>query len=1165
MADKGPDISSWDEEIITGKETVIPSPQTKESPKWKETKIEAKTSLLQLKTDIEKSKMSFNLAKTYLESLKNTTWENKPFILWGILSWLNQRWISIEWVQDGKIILKAWVQSQRKNLDIATYEETIAFQSLINNYLNTAWGISIIDLNKALMYRTSSIDNYLNEKVDWQKTSTNEYAGRLMERYSLNFKKYWIDISLNKWWITIKKEQFKDEQTFLAFRESVKLSITDNQADKEFLLTFFDDIYYNDRKWLQEDAVENYKKSSHKIESGIFSSLNKLTEEQKYSLWIKSEDDATEVARKWKNNPLEAAKEAFNNWGWLLGIILWIIWSIFWWGKWFLWGAVLWMWIAGGWLAMAGEAIESVGNKGKKTWNTPSSTASSNGTTSLFDKFKWKLEWNSWSLDKAKTSKLWDELSKNDKFLSSKASDLSIFETQKDETELKKYFESIGIELKTEDKEHYKFIFAELLKDRKSAIWDSSENETIKTYLERTSKIVAVVAAWSVAWWTPQWPKAWEKEWEKPTQVEVKKLSDWEKKQILTYFKIDENKSKDLISNLDTLWLDLFKLLNWYKKFIETKLAWLDGTIKNKIITSIWLKVWLINWKIDELKVNEKNPANFKNNRWIINNQIKELFEKTNNQILPSAYVLINQPKTPTKEQKQKIDKINQMFQSDITSDWDFNKTWTSFEIIDANTNNWKETFDLSDEKDLKFIKWLWDFNENDLTWLNLLNKADEEIESNANMWYMAWLVVLVTNDIASFTWVWTIPWGIFWWTYWAVDAFKDEDLMISILKTSWAIPEEYRTDKRLIDNILAWVWAIPLLWQWTRLLSKWAIVSKYISKLSPEKLAEFTKMQTKVSEMIKNSLNWVKDASKVEKIWNAFKWIFENKFILKKLTELENGKSIKIWELELTKMENGRFKTTIDWVKKELDAKQVNGLLKDIPIEIKNEFVVASKKADILKNNIWQIRKIDWHEVEVLKDWSFKIRKKDGSILNWSEHDDFIIKNIDNLSKEFKWISIIEWWTKVKEWVIAWYEKYWIKTFWDYLEKAWYSNGAKSEFFKKWQKWDFLWWIVLTPATTIRQLISAIPKGEWENIFRIMIGWNKNIKVWWHKWSEAWQLARLWNSWLTRAWIAYEAIRYDDNFDTDTRTGDEIWDYAFYAYWGIVNTIAAKYMWIID
>lgn len=66
-------------------------------------------------------------------------------------------------------------------------------------------------------------------------------------------------------------------------------------------------------------------------------------------------------------------------------------------------------------------------------------------------------------------------------------------------------------------------------------------------------------------------------------------------------------------------------------------------------------------------------------------------------------------------------------------------------------------------------------------------------------------------------------------------------------------------------------------------------------------------------------------------------------------------------------------------------------------------------------------------------------------------------------------------------------------KTVWDYFDNVWFKKGWKKSSLNS---FDWIAWVVLTPATTIRQLITAIPNLEFENIARILVSWNKNIKV---------------------------------------------------------------------
>lgn len=1143
--------------------------------------------LERIKKEIKEKWMSFELTKEFLENIEKIPEENKPFILWGIFSGLNQIGIWINGIDGtGKIVFNTPEKPFNQEWKIADYAETIKYKNLINNCISSG-KISISDVTKALLYRTTSIDDYINEKVD-KNFSTSKYVERLLEKYKIHG------------WIKWIKVMVQSEQWLKDLKKIINDAITDNQADKEFLLIYIDDLYYRKDSSLDEWEITTYNNISDKNQKAVLKELNNLNEEQRFALWVRDSNEATQVAKEATKDPVWFMKKSLNAnnftvalMTWLLG---WILSALF--GKWFwkgfLGGAILWF----AWAAWWVDFLKGQLDKHWKKWEWESKEweekASDKKTNSIFETYKWVL------ISQNEESKLtgsevlikWDELSKNDKFLSAPASFFDIFSNEKNEANLKEEFKKYWVELTEENKKYYEYIFRELLLAKKRAVWEFNKDETIKSYLERTSKVVV--------WWN-----TWNKKAEWWKSEKAKELSENEKKAILDYFWIKESEVKDLMKNLEVLWLDLFQLLNWYKNFIETKLVWLNGNILSKIKEAIKRKTLLINSKIDELKTKEmdkyKSLDNFKNNRWIVNNEIKELFEKINFQILPSAFVLVESKKTSewkSAYEREKFKRINDMFDSDLTSDGDFDKTFFSTgEIWDSSRNNW-EVFDMTDEKDFKYLQETWSFDGNEIWKISLLNEKDNEIEEKAMMWYIAWCAVLIANAWASFTWVWTIPWVVIWTWYSAIDAFKDEDLLISILKTSWAIPEEYRTDKNFIDNILAWIWAIPLLWPALKAIPLTAKITAFISKLSPEKLVRFEAMKaemlgkltekfpkifksTQITDDFWNLTTW-KQVTITDDFWNLISswtpnkinkakevvnWIFENRFIWKTLDELWEGKNIEIWWVTFTKTK-GMYNWNIEWTNKELTKKQLLEFINNrLSIEDKQKFIVWIKESQVLAKEAWKVRKIDWNNVEIIEWWVWKVRKTDWTILEWDELKLFINNNIDKLSKEFKWMSISEWWVKLRNWIENWYKNYGIKTVWDYLEKAWFKDWDKSKLFWEWSKpIDALWWIVLTPATTIRQLIDAIPKWEWENIFKILISWNKNIKVWgWiEKSTWVWDFFSkiAFDSWIVRAWVIwYWVTQLDDltGIDKNNWTWDEIWDYAFYRYGWIINTLILK------
>lgn len=510
----------------------------------------------------------------------------------------------------------------------------------------------------------------------------------------------------------------------------------------------------------------------------------------------------------------------------------------------------------------------------------------------------------------------------------------------------------------------------------------------------------------------------------KELQTEITQTIEIQKQEILKYFNLNQNELQELIQNLGEINLDLFKLLKEYKNFIETNLGWLDEAIKTKIKTSIWLKVWLIHWKIKDLKKSDYYKNDFKNNKWIINSQIKELFEKTNTQVLPWAMIFMKDKDSKDAKKIKRHEKLDQMFKEDLNSDGDFKISY-----LESHWNNgeewyknvWKEVLKILPigpykaealKDDYNYYKNNWNIDTSDtetnLDKVNLLSEKDEEIEKKAWMFYMAWLAVLVANDAASFSWVWTIPWAVAWWTYWAIDAFKREDLMISILKTSWIIPEEYRTDKRWIDNVLAWIWAIPLAWQAVRWLSKWAMVAKYVSKLNPAKLEAFNQAKDTMLKLLKKWEKWVEEIKSwvskwVEKIWGK---VVEKTIPKTNLQEKMNGFIDNlITKADPKTLSQSKEDIVLIW-------ERAKKLILEISPDVLS-FLVNIK--DVLSDKLWGMNlKSLTHILESIVDWEKipnnpkieEILKKYGNI---SQSDFFAMVTIfHDLDKNFMPVAFL-------------------------------------------------------------------------------------------------------------------------------------------------------------
>ena len=89
------------------RQNTIPSTETRKSPEWREATSLAQVDLNKLKKEIESGKISLESLRGYIESLNSLSKENKPFILWWILSSLNKMGISIN-LKNWKIELTKW-------------------------------------------------------------------------------------------------------------------------------------------------------------------------------------------------------------------------------------------------------------------------------------------------------------------------------------------------------------------------------------------------------------------------------------------------------------------------------------------------------------------------------------------------------------------------------------------------------------------------------------------------------------------------------------------------------------------------------------------------------------------------------------------------------------------------------------------------------------------------------------------------------------------------------------------------------------------------------------------------------------------------------------------------------------------------------------------------
>ncbi|MDD5769543.1 MAG: hypothetical protein PHE25_01125 [Candidatus Gracilibacteria bacterium] len=463
--------------------TIInPAERSREATETAEVSDKRRVLLDKLKKDVENGKLSYDFIKSTLDSLDTIADKNdRMFVLGIIFSGLNQKGIKIDSIKGNEI---NFTPGNKPLVDKTTIipgvDEVVNYQELFNSRIRSG-KISIQDIHTALLYRSSVVDKFLTENKDSKEPlTTTEYVKRLLLKHN-------ISIAQNKKPsdTDLKNFKFKSEEDYKLLRGHLDKNMFDNQADKEFILSYFDDIYYNQRKGINENAFEDYKLYSVKlgeISRKIFGSLNTLSDAKKIALGVRSSDEAAQLKTKLENDPIGLLTDSIDNGMFGSAAILAII------------GGFL-SFIFGGEFssgAKIGAGVGVVASVPGATGILASEVSSHLGgenENSIYNKFSTLLESNAGTLDKNQVSNLWGELSKNDKFLKLDAENLNIFETKKgDLKEINKFFKSIGITLNLENRKYYEYIFAELLKNKKDNIGNYKPGETIKDYLERTAE-----------------------------------------------------------------------------------------------------------------------------------------------------------------------------------------------------------------------------------------------------------------------------------------------------------------------------------------------------------------------------------------------------------------------------------------------------------------------------------------------------------------------------------------------------------------------------------------------------------------------------------------------------------------------------------------------------
>lgn len=1178
-------------------EVLSNTPSLNNSPE--ENNIEIKnllTSATKIKLDNLKENITIEWVKNIINSLEKTNlsdWDRWA-VLSSLITILNHNEMVIEWIGKDKISIHGVDKTK------AAEYERILDTSLSSNK------IKIEDIQNWMLYKTSEIDNFIKTNNNWADSlDIEKYTDLLIQKYDL--EKNWLYTDKTK--------------------ESIDLNVINHKVtnihDRTYLLSFFTSKL--SKVPFKKDAILDYKKDVSKTEKAVIDAMKELDEETLTNLKVRDKDFAKDMSRRMKTDPFWIVWEMLNKWG-SMWVLLWIIWFFMWGTKLGLMWFVLWMWGAAYW----SDVFNMVSDKSKLPWTTGMTNTLSTLSTNLSSIVANKLNW----IPKKDIDRVTKSLETSTSFKNASIIDLdTAYNSQNRATAMQAFFWNLNnswIDY-NKDKKIIDALVEELLKQKETTdviIWDlytqtSNSTSTTNTTVANTPNTQAAN--------TPTTITASVKA--KPSTVPVSVLA-W-------FYNINESSINTLnqVITGSKLDLNISGLLDSYRIYIDTNLVWLDKKYLDKIKESIVNKISKITKIIEELKNEEIEKywtlKNFWNNRWIVNSKIEELFSDLNNEILPSTVLYLkNKNKQNINwypfDKNKKLEEIQEMLNAEVNEDWDFDEWFWSTQNL----------FDYTDEREQNMLK---SNNISNITDIDLLNPKDKEIQSRAQMWFMAIMAALVANDVASFTWVYTIPWVVIWVAYDAWDIINqlvnDQDAAIGLLKTAWIIPDEYRQETTWIDLTLATLWIIP--WA-TALIKSWKI-AKFTSNLSANDLKTF--------EWIKKQISWIfTGSSKIDKleirkqkeldiidaeIANVNNKVNSHYFIHKKtwdylthaeyLKRLENDKLDIVKNYDNLKLQKKDKKYTTNSLNKNLN-KEVNTKTNFLKLwnewkidelfwnklKVWEEVVFAQTKIKRVKNNLYSI---DWSTNLINKSEIFskipKARLKEESIkiintklsdslskirfeAKWGKNyeykkwtwiditdknnqvhitdqstiDNIIETNFNSFFKQINsWIWFKEKSLKVANKIDTDFAKKWIKNVWDYLD----SVGFQWDKSKIWNIWDKIAWIVLTPATTMTQLIKAAQSdSKLKDISKILITWNRNNTRF--KWNMS--------SWLARTAIVWTIVTLDDHIDPsqiywsndkyeysdkDTSTPDEVWDIIFNLYGWIINTFVLKVNNIID
>lgn len=513
----------------------------------------------------------------------------------------------------------------------------------------------------------------------------------------------------------------------------------------------------------------------------------------------------------------------------------------------------------------------------------------------------------------------------------------------------------------------------------------------------------------------------------------------------LSYFWISWVEFRQVQDFFEEYWLEFdFKwFLDGYKEYIDKNFAWLDKDIIEKVKLSIRIKFFELK-KVLEEKIKfvdmqiqewdykkEDRLKEIRNERWNINSGIQEAFWLINNTILPSWALLWKIERWEKVDKRSsmqiwtrawyynsldgEIEQARKMFGTEVNEKWDFENSLLRPSFTPNRLIDFKREYDKNVWEDNNI--WFWEIP-------SILTEEDKKIESKAKMAFYAaiWMQLLIELwpavywNLVPGVWgiIWTIGWAIVWGTVDLYDTFSDTEALLDMVQWMWLADKNYRMDKTLLDNILAWIWLVP----WMTWAIKWAKLAKFISTLKPWELDLFNKT---FSEIWNNLMDSFKVADRVEKAeaktWISRHIVFENsKWVERWDFDLPNKILREKWLSELTpeqlEVVKKVHKETSKWIYQNeySDLKKMTKELKDAWID-KDQIRALMENWITWEAKSWLDLKFKWRQ-EIPEATLSKLTE---ALSNWEKITIWNSKATIEISKSHRWEIIVE--SIIKNW----------------------------------------------------------------------------------------------------------------------------------------------------